>query len=306
MLEPRRLEILREVAARGSISRAAQALHLTQPAVSRQVAALERETGATLLERRARGVSLTDAGRLLVGHAESIAGHLRTAQNDLDALLELRAGRVRVGTFPSAGATILLDAVTTFHRRHPDVELAVSEVLKEPALARLRAGELELALVFDADPAEGLRAGVEWIRLMTEEMHVGLPRGHALAGRDELELADLRDEPWLQGTQGGRHGLVYRACVSAGFEPRITCEVDDPLMIGGLVAAGVGLTLVSRLATERPRPGVVTVRLRNPPTRTVFAALLPSARRAPATDALLELLRAAARRRDETPAARAT
>jgi DNA-binding transcriptional LysR family regulator len=302
MLDPRRMEILREVAARGSFSAAAQALWTTQPAVSRQIAALEREAGARLVERRARGVRLTEAGRILVGHAEAIKGHLTAARDALDALEGLRAGRLRLATFPTAGSTLVLEAVTRFHERHPRVELSVAEALAEPSLGRLRAGEVEIAVVFDSGAGAGVDDGIERVHLFTEEMQVGLPRSHRLAGRKRLRLAELADEPWLQGTQGGTSGLVYRACIAAGFEPRITCEADDTLMIGGLVAAGVGLTFVSRLALEHHRSGLAVVPLDDPPSRRVYAALLPG-HRAPAVAAMLEFLVAAGARRAATLAA---
>ena len=297
MLDPRRLEILREVAARGSFSAAAQALWTTQPAVSRQIAALEREAGARLFERRARGVRLTEAGRVLVDHAEAIRGHLTSARAALDALEGLQTGRVRLATFPTAGATLVLEAVTQFHQRHPGVELSVAEALREPSLARLRAGEIDVAVVFDPDPRSGPRDGLEWIRLLAEEMQVGLPRAHRLADRERVRLADLADEPWLQGTQGGASGLVYQACVAAGFEPRIACEADDTLMIGGLVAAGVGLTFVSGLALEHHRRGLAVVPLEDPPTRSVFAVVVPTEHRPPAVATMVDLLREAAARR---------
>ena len=277
----------------GSMSAGAPAGWLSHPAVARPGAALARAGGARLLERAARGVRLTEAGRVLVDHAESIAGHLRAAEGELEALRDVRTGRLRIATFPTAGATLLLDALTRFHERHPGVELRIVESLRSEGLARLRAGDLDLALVFDTDPAEGLRDGVEWIRLLTEEMRVGLPLGHRLAGRSRLRLSELADDPWLQGTQGGTSGLAYRACVAAGFEPRIACEADDTLLIGGLVAAGVGLTFVSGLALEHHRRGLAVVELEDPPTRTVFAALLPSRHRPPATERMLELLRQA-------------
>jgi len=297
MVDPRRLEILLEVAARGSFSAAATALWTTQPAISRQIAALEREAGARLVERGARGARLTEAGRVLVHHAEAIRGHLAAAQASLDALAGLETGRVRVATFPTAGSTLVLDAVTRFHERHPAVEVSVAEALREPALTRLRAGDVDVAVVFESDAGPDREDGLAWTHLLTEEMQVGLPRTHRLAGRERLRLAELADEPWLQGTQGGTSGLVYRSCVAAGFEPRIACEADDTLMIGGLVAAGVGLTFVSGLALEHHRRGLTVVPLEDPPTRIVFAAAVSAASRPPAVAAVLELLIEAADQR---------
>src|SRR5215213_1839488 len=127
MLDARRLRVLREVAARGSFSAAAEALSFTQSAVSQQVAALERECGTKLLERGPRGVRLTDAGRALVEHADAILARIEDAEEDLAAIAGLRGGRLRMATFQSAGSTLVPRAVGEFHRRHPDVELTVKQ-----------------------------------------------------------------------------------------------------------------------------------------------------------------------------------
>jgi DNA-binding transcriptional LysR family regulator len=271
---------------------------MTQPAVSRQIAALEREAGAQLFNRAARGVSLTEAGRVVLDHADAIAGHLAAAEAKLGDLAELRSGRLRIGTFPTAGATVLLDALTRFHERHPEVELAVLEAPSSACLARLRSGDLDLAVVFDGDPEEGVRPdGIERIHLLTEEMQVALPAGHRLAGAERVKLRQLAEERWLVGTAPIGVGVIRTACVAAGFEPRVACQVDDPRIIGGLVAAGVGITFTSPLRLEDPPAGVVAVPLADAPSRHVFAAVLPSAHRPAAVEALLALLRDAARAR---------
>src|SRR6516225_1580102 len=149
MLDVRRLRVLREVARCGSFSGAAESLGYTQPAISRHVALLERETGTTLLERRPAGVRLTEAGRLLVGHADAILARLRDAEEDLDALLGLRAGKLRMATLSSAAATIVPLAILEFRRRLPEVELSVSMVEAPSVLATLRSGEVDLALCND-------------------------------------------------------------------------------------------------------------------------------------------------------------
>jgi DNA-binding transcriptional LysR family regulator len=298
MIDARRLHIFREVARRGTISGAAQALWMTQPAVSRQIAALERETGTQLFSRAARGVTLTEAGRVVLDHADAIAGHLAAAEAKLGDLAELRTGRLRIGTFPTAGATVLLDALTAFHERHPGVELRVLETPSSACLARLRGGELDLALVFDGDPAEGVRDdGIERVHLLSEEMRVALPARHPRAAAKRVRLAELAEERWLVGTAPVGVGVIRTACIAAGFEPKIACEVDDPRIIGGLVAAGVGITFTSPLRLEDPPEGVVAVPLVDAPSRHVFAALLPSASRPAAVTAMLELLREAGTRR---------
>src|SRR3954462_13599283 len=127
MLDVRRLRVLREVAARGSFSAAAESLSFTQSAVSQQVAALERECGAKLLERGPRGVRLTDAGRALVEHADAILARIEDAAEELAAIAGLRGGRLRMAPFQSAGATLVPRALGEFHRRHPRVDLTVRQ-----------------------------------------------------------------------------------------------------------------------------------------------------------------------------------
>src|SRR5579884_1140625 len=150
MLDVRRLRVLREVARCGSFSSAAESLGYTQPAISRHVALLERETKATLLERRPGGVRLTDAGELLVRHAEAVLTRLRDAEDELDELLGLRAGQLRMSTLSSAATTIVPPAITEFRRRLPEVELSVSMLDPAGVLPALRSGEVELALCNDA------------------------------------------------------------------------------------------------------------------------------------------------------------
>src|SRR5436190_15625116 len=133
MLDVKRLRVLREVAARGSFSGAAESLSFTQSAISQQVAALERETGTRLVERSARGVRLTDAGRALVAHAEAILARIDDAEQELAAIAGLRGGRLRLASFQSAGATLVPHAVAAFHERHPDVELGMVEAEPDDA-----------------------------------------------------------------------------------------------------------------------------------------------------------------------------
>src|ERR671924_633890 len=153
MLDVRRMKVLREVGSRGSFSAAAEALNFTQSAVSQHIAALERESGTQLVERRSRGVTLTDAGRVLVDHADAILARIESAEDDLAAIAGLRGGRLRLACFQSAGATLVPRAVAEFHERHPDVELNMIGI-EEPEDARdaLKAGEIDLALTFDFEP----------------------------------------------------------------------------------------------------------------------------------------------------------
>src|SRR5436305_12616456 len=151
MLDVRRMRVLREVAARGSFSAAAEALSFTQSAVSQQIAALERESGSKLVERGARGIRLTDAGRALVDHADAILARLDEAEQELAAIAGLSGGRLRLAAFQSAGATLVPRALAEFHRRHPDVELSIAHKEQDAALDALREGEIDIAVVMDLD-----------------------------------------------------------------------------------------------------------------------------------------------------------
>src|SRR5881227_2329513 len=199
MLHVGRLQVLSEVVRRGSFSAAADSLSYTQSAVSQAIARLESEVGATLVVRDRRGVKPTVAGATLVEHAEAIFGQVEAAEADLAAVLGVRGGRLRVASFPSAGATLMPLAVAIFRHRHPEVALTLAEGEPEEIAPRLRAGEFDLALLFEFPgvrerPGVGLRT----VALLEDPMHVALPSDHRLASKRALKLSDLRDEDWVQ------------------------------------------------------------------------------------------------------------
>src|ERR1700692_2998807 len=201
MLNVTRLRILIEVASRGSFSATADALSYTQSAVSQQIAALEAEAGMTLLERHARGVSLTAAGQTLVGHAEGILARLEAAESALSAIAGLRSGRLRMASFPTAGATLMPLAIATFRSSYPDVELTLAEGEPEEIVPRLRAGELDLALLFEFAGETPLSEGMSRVELLEDPLYLALPRRHPLASRAKLRLAELKREAWVQTSQ---------------------------------------------------------------------------------------------------------
>ena len=299
MLDPRRLALLREVARHGSFSRAAAALYLTQPAVSRQIAKLEQEAGVRLVERSARGLRLTEAGRAAVERAEAIAGQLAAAEAELDAIANLGAGRLRMTAFPTAASTIVLDAIKTFRRRHPDVELTFVESGTNAGLRRLRGGEVDLALAFRE---HGRPAPAEWTDLdaeflLVDPLYVAVAANHRLAGRAAIRLRDLAGDGWIQAVQAGASGITYQACLAAGFEPRIVALSDHAPITQGLVALGVGVTLVSSLSMPQARKDIVVRPLKpSGPKRDVFAVTLPGRLPPPAIGAMVAILRKAAAR----------
>lgn len=293
MLNLGRLKVLTEVVSRGSFSAAAEALSYSQSAVSQAIARLEAETGAPLVVRDRRRVRPTAAGATLVEHADSIFAQVEAAEAELAAVLGLRGGRLRVASFPSAGATLMPLAVATFRERHPDVALSLAEGEPEEIAPRVRAGEVDLALLFEFPgvrerPTAGLRA----VTLLEDPMYVVLPAEHELAAKPSLSLADLRDQDWVQTSESSpcaRH--VVRTCVGAGFEPRVTFESDDYETVQGLVAAGVGVALIPRLALSHVHPGIVMRALApRSPARRVVAATVPGPGVSPAAKTMLRVL----------------
>jgi DNA-binding transcriptional LysR family regulator len=296
MLNVARLKVLKEVAYRGSLSAAAEALSYTQSAVSQQIAALEAETGMALLERHPRGVSLTAAGQTLVGHAEGILARLDTAEAALSAIAGLRGGRLRMASFPTAGSTLMPVAIASFRAAYPDVELTLAEGEPEEIVPRLRAGELDLALLFEFDDEEPLPEDVARAPLLQDPMYLALPREHRLAGKAKLRLSELQGEAWVQTSRSSpcaRH--VVRCCHAAGFEPAVSFESDDYQNVQGLVAAGVGVALIPKLALSVVRDDIVIRALSPaPPVRQVIAATPAGARLVPAAPAMLGVLGQAA------------
>jgi DNA-binding transcriptional LysR family regulator len=310
MLNLGRLQVLCEVVNRGSFSAAAHALSYTQSAVSQAIARLEAETGAALVIRDRRGVRPTAAGATLVTHAESIFAQVEAAEAELAAVLGVRAGRLRVASFPSAGSTLMPLAVAAFRRAHPDVALTLAEGEPEEIGPRLRAGEFDLALLFEFPGVQrhrdGAGAGLHAVTLLEDPMDVALPAEHPLAAKRALTLGDLRDEQWVQtSAQSPCAQHVVRSCLAAGYEPYVAFESDDYDTVQGLVAAGVGVALIPRLALTRVHRGIV-VRSLAPasPVRVVTAATMSGPGVAPAAKAMITLLAEVAERYTETPAGR--
>ncbi|MQA73203.1 MAG: LysR family transcriptional regulator [Solirubrobacterales bacterium] len=293
MLDVKRLRILREVAQHGSFSAAADSLYLSQSAVSQQIATLEREVGMQLLDRTREGPKLTDAGRVLVQHAEAAMARLDEAERELAAIAGLEGGELRLASFPSASATLLTEAVSVFHRRHPKVRLSVADAEPEESLPRLRGGELDLALSFDYPSVPKIEdRDMERTLVLTESMHLALPKAHPLAERRVVPLAEFADQKWLCGSRPSTcSAAVLRACRDAGFEPQIGFESDDYHVMQGFIAAGLGFTLLPDLALPTLRDDLV-VRATDPPApkRRVWATTRAEGSRSPATDEMVSIL----------------
>jgi DNA-binding transcriptional LysR family regulator len=284
MYDPRRLLTLRAVAAAGSFSAAARALSLTQPAVSQQVAALEREAGTRLLDRGPGGPTPTAAGALLLAHADALAARLAQADAQMAELREVRAP-LRVGAFASALAVLVPGAIVAAGG------LRVHAV--EGRLAELRAGvasgELHVAVGFQDVRAEPVADDGVARQELGEEDFVALvgPR-HRLARRRTIRLQELAGDVW---TAPSTTGLLMRACREAGFAPEVAYVTSDPLAIAAIVDAGLAVTLAPRLIAGTPPGGVVLALRGTAPRRAVFA-LTPAVGARPEADAFVAALRA--------------
>jgi DNA-binding transcriptional LysR family regulator len=298
MLNSSRLQIFSEVVARGSFSAAADALSYSQSAVSQAIATLEGEVGVSLIERNHGGVRPTAAGAALAGHANGILARMETAETEIGAIIAGRGGRLRTASFPTAGATLMPQAIAAFRASHPGVDVTLAEGEPEQIAPRLREGEFDLVLFFEFEgAAERLGAGMKRFELLDDPLHLALPSDHPLADRKRLALEDLREESWVQTSTASpcaRH--VVRSCHAAGFEPRISFESDDYQTVQGLVAAGVGVALIPKLALSTVRADI-RVRALHPqsPVRKVFAATPRAAAVTPAVATMLDVLRDASR-----------
>jgi molybdate transport repressor ModE-like protein len=274
-MDPRRVLTFRAVAHQRSFSRAARELALSQPSVSNQVASLEREIGARLLEREPGGLRLTREGEILLEHADAIAERFQLAEDQLTAVAQGERARLRIGAFPTALAALVPAAIARVRLRHPDTRVTVDEGT-EDLPARVRSGELHLAVAFqDAAEPRHEPAGVERRDLFREQFRVGLARDHPLAERPEVRLADLAADDW---TAAATDGLIVRACRAAGFEPNLVSITRDQLAIRGLISRGLAVTLVPQLLAEPFQDLALRPIAGTGPSRDVYVLLPPGGR----------------------------
>jgi DNA-binding transcriptional LysR family regulator len=243
MLDVVRLRILAAIAAYGSVTKAAEQLHYSQPSVSHHLARLEAETGARLVQRVGRGIRLTPEGEVLARRATEILGRVDAAAAELSAMVGLRTGRVRVAGFESALSALVAPAAATLAKAHPDIELQLIGVHPEVALRKLRAGDVDCAIVFRYD--DTVPDDVRLIHLFDDPMYL-------LSQRAGQTLLDHRDSAWIAGCERCRREFVD-ACESAGFTPRIAYTSDDVIVEQALVAAGIGVTTIPGLALRSHR-----------------------------------------------------
>jgi DNA-binding transcriptional LysR family regulator len=296
MLDVGRLRFFSEVARARSFTEAALRLSYSQSAVSQQIATLEAELGLTLIERGTRPLRLTDAGESLLRHSEVIFGEVATAEAELRSITKLESGIVRVGGFSSACATILPMAFAQFLSAHPNVAVTLHELRPKAAHSALRAGELDLAVTYEYPPLEPAPAdGLQRIPLGDDNLLVGLPTGHRLARRRSLRLEHLRAESWVtaprSSTASEHRRHLEEHCARAGFQPNVRYEVNDIPTALGLIAAGLGVGLMPKLAFLTPQPGIATRALADvvAPFRRLYAVRVPQ-RRIPGIEPMLDVL----------------
>lgn len=306
MPELKQLRVLRAIQATGSFSAAADELDYTQPAVSKIVASLERELGTVLVDRETRPIRLTDAGEALARHADEVFERLLSAEAEVQAIAQLDAGTLSVGTFSSAGAAFFVDALRELRAKHPGVEVSIAEGMPSELVDRLRAGELDLAIIFDFPQAgEDRGAGLETHHLLDDPFDVVLPAEHPLVKSKQVSYGELADADWVLpdfGAESPTMKIMNRECSAAGFEPRVLFRVNDCDMTLAMVAAGEGISTLPRLMLPRDHPGVcIKPFAAGAPIRRITAVRVSSRYLTPATEGFLAMLSSAAARYAEGP-----
>lgn len=297
MVDLRKLRTLRAVADHGTLAKAADALHLTSSAVSQQLSGLEREVGQALLEPNGRTVRLTGAAQVLLGHADTLFAQVERMEGELAAQDQTPRGEVRVSGFPTALAGLLAPAVRELRAAAPQVTLRVHEAETDESVALLASREVDVILSMEClaaprhdDPRFHRR------ELLADILDAVVSVDHPLAGRTQLDLAELRGETWIAPPVGWSCDEVFMAgCQRAGYTPLIAHRSGDWQAVMGLVAADLGISLVPRLAHSVTPPGVTIIPLTGePPKRHVFAACRGGAESNPAIRAVLDAISTAA------------
>ncbi|MEU5304157.1 LysR family transcriptional regulator [Streptomyces noursei] len=294
MIDVQRLRILRAVADHGSFSQAATALRLTPSAVSQHIVVLERSLGAQVVARSTRGVTLTEAGQIMVGAAESVTAELEQAKQQVE---RLSTGRVQltVATFTSGGRHLLPGMLPRFMAAHPDTVLHVREGEPENTLPLVRQGAVDLALAYRFDGplpvGPGPSSRLQWTALLEDPLHVVMPEGHRFADRESLDIAELAAEPWVLGCLK-TDAYLRRYAERAGFAPDVRSTTTDYFFARSLVAAGMGISLVPSIALVPTVPGVHAVPVEPPaPTRHIGVVTLDRPRDRPHVTAFIQALR---------------
>lgn len=293
----RKLRVLREVASRGTIAAAADALGMTASAASQQLASLERQAGGVeLVVRTGRSVTLTPTALRLVEHTERVLEHLEAARIDLSTDPADISGELHLASFATAIGAIVAPALPELRERYPRLDIGLIERDPESALPALATGTIDLALVADYDLLPSIApVGASLELLLEEPMRLVLPERLDPAGRP-VALAELANERWIAATTGTSCNLfVNRACHQAGFDPQIWSLSGDYGVIIRLVAAGAGVALIPSIAQTALPPGVVIADLEQRAVRRIHIATRAGSQHHPGVNVVVEALRRSAR-----------
>ncbi|MEU2222807.1 LysR family transcriptional regulator [Streptomyces sp. NPDC018347] len=297
MLNLERLRTLDALARHGSVSAAAEALHVTTSAVSQQLGKLEREIGQQLLAKNGRGVRLTDAGRLLSEHAGRILSQVELAESDLEAHRGQVVGELRLSAFPTAARGLFPAALGALRTEHPGLRVRSSELEPEQGIAGVVRGDLDLAVVLDwYNKPMPVPDGLVKEPLLDDPADVALPVGHRLADRDEVELTEFAEDEWITWGAGEFcHEWLMFTLRSKGVEPIVGHRAGETHTQLGLVAAGLGVCIAPLLGRHPVPEGVVLLPLKQRVRRHVYVIWRADADRRPSIRAAVEALRTAAR-----------
>jgi molybdate transport repressor ModE-like protein len=292
MLDVKRLELLLRVVETGSVTAAAEELMYSPSAVSQQLRRLEKEVGQPLLQRQARGMTPTDAGHVLAGHARKVIRQLSAAEADLAEIAGLRRGRLELGTFPTVGSSFLPLAVSEFRKLYPAIHLSVHSAREDELVDMLESGRVGLSLLWDYEWSRLDDSQFALTHLFDDPTVLVVGANHRTARRRQVTMADLKDEDWI--IRAHDHPVVEvleRSCRAAGFRPRISFHANDYQEAQAMVSVGLGIALAPRCAVANKHPGVRVLNLGDSaPSRRILAAQRHDRVRAPAEVAFQKTL----------------
>lgn len=248
-----RLRTLRELSIRKTMAAVSEALYVSPSAISQQLTLLEQEVGASLIERRGRGVALTAAGQVLVEHAERVFAELETAKADIQKLENLVAGDIRIAAFPSVAAAIMPSAIRDLKRQHPLLNIGFDEMEPEESLSALRTWQTDIAIIDDLNVLAGaLDRGIETVPLAEDVFLVMMGREHPLAEKLDVTLNELRDESWVIDTASSNYtSMITQACQGSGFDPRIVARCKGFEVSVALIREHCGISILPGLRASR-------------------------------------------------------
>ncbi|MGW8765257.1 LysR family transcriptional regulator [Streptomyces sp. NPDC055815] len=295
-LDLRKLRVLRELSERGTVSAAAQALHLTPQAVSQQISALGRELGVQLTEPSGRRLRLTGAARIVLRHADAVFTQVEQMRAELAAHESGERGEVAVAGFSTTLSALILPAVARLRETRPLLRTSLAEIDPPESFSLLHRGETDVVISADTAGAAGEDPRFHRVVLCDDPFDIALPEGHRLLDNPRLLLADLAEETWIFATTGMCHDIGVAACTAAGFTPQASHAIGDWDATLAAVRLGLGVALVPRMAKPAPRPEV-TIRAfsEQAPSRTVFAAVREGSQTSPEIAAVLDALHTVAR-----------